>query len=46
LTAPCAIAGEATATAPPVAARRAKFRREIVMQSSLFLRDGFEPMVF
>jgi hypothetical protein len=35
LIAPCAIAGEATATAPLVAARRAKFRREIVMQSSL-----------
>src|ERR1700759_4297036 len=35
LMAPCAIAGEATATAPLVAARRAKFRREIVMQSSL-----------
>jgi hypothetical protein len=44
--APCAIAGEATATALPVAARRAKFRREIVMQSSLMLRGGFEPVLF
>src|SRR5215470_11532753 len=42
LIAPCAIAGEATATAPLVAARRAKLRREMVMQSSLILR-GFAP---
>src|ERR1700730_13447640 len=41
LIAPCAIAGVATATAPLVAARRAKFRREIVIQSSLMLRCGF-----
>src|SRR5262249_48638540 len=44
LMAPCAIAGEATAAAPLVAARRVKFRREIVMQSSLILgglRAGF-----
>src|SRR3954469_7853371 len=34
LIAPCAIAGEATAAAPLVTARRAKFRREIVMRSS------------
>jgi hypothetical protein len=39
----CAIAGEATAAAPLVAARRAKFRREIVMHSSPILRGGFEP---
>src|SRR5690242_20713298 len=42
LIAPCAIAGEATAAAPPVAAIRVKFRREIVMQSSLMLPNGFE----
>jgi hypothetical protein len=45
LIAPCAIAGEAIATAPLVAARRAKFRREIVMYSSLAPRGDFEPAV-
>jgi hypothetical protein len=45
LIAPCAIAGEATATAPLAAARRAKFRREIVMYFSLAPRGDFEPAV-
>src|ERR1700740_3433038 len=40
---PCANAGEATAAAPLAAARRAKFRREIVMQSSLTLRRRLAP---
>jgi hypothetical protein len=43
LTAPCAIAGEAIAVAPLVTARRAKFRREIVMQSLPDPTGGYEP---
>src|ERR1700747_1353226 len=42
LIAPCAIAGEATAAAPLVTARRAKFRREIVMRSALNSDIGSE----
>src|SRR4051812_43095044 len=45
LIAPCAIAGEATATAPLVIAKRAKFRREIVMRSSLTLRVAWRGVV-
>src|SRR5258708_5057974 len=46
LMAPCAIAGEATATAPLVTARRAKLRREMVMQSSLSRRGLWRSLCY